>query len=571
MRRFISVLLCAVLCLLLSFSASASGTEVTELVADVVVFSDGSCNVTLTATVHFLTAQKQFIFPLAADADDINASGASYDTDEIGDVECVIFERSSGFSGDMTFVCSYSLSRTVTEKDDGTQLFSLQLPEKGWQCPIERFSLSISFPSEVTAYPSWYSAYHGVDIENYLDISINGTQLSVNSFDRFKDQETLSMELKFDAGSFELSHLPGQTVSVVTVLFWLVFFCTLAYWFLRLRRKHLHPSARHTPVNEATAGEIPCQLFGLAPEPAGILAHWGNLGYLTISRSRNGRILLRKQMEMGSERTVAERKLFYSLFKNGDTIDALNPRVLSVCKKIGVLMQRSWTRRLYRKNTGSPYILRYLGLAAALLAGLITFDLLLPANFFRWILLPILAALAAAMSYVVQKACLNFYARRRILFLLAGSVCAFLLVILSLSAGCFGIMLMSLSLQIFCSVTTMFGGLRESSAEDLVCQLLGLRAFLRSASPEALQRLNQADGMYFYRMLPFAEQLGVASAFSRRCGVLQCEPCPWLSDALSEPQTAPEFYHLYSQIMAAIRKEPALSPMSKPAKEASYV
>ena len=49
---------------------------------------------------------------------------------------------------------------------------------------------------------------------------------------------------------------------------------------------------------ESTAGEIPCQLLSEAPDAAGMIVHWGNLGYLTVRMSR-GRVILYKRMEIG--------------------------------------------------------------------------------------------------------------------------------------------------------------------------------------------------------------------------------------------------------------------------------
>ena len=54
----------------------------------------------------------------------------------------------------------------------------------------------------------------------------------------------------------------------------------------------------------------------------------------------------------------------------------------------------------------------------------------------------------------------------------------------------------------------------------------------------------------------FAEILGVGAAFSKRFADWQPEPCAWLTDALSHPRTAKEFYQLYSELASAVRAEP---------------
>ena len=562
MRRIFSLMLCVALCFALTLRANAASAQVETLTAQVDVREDGSCEVRINAVVQFLSPQKQFTVPLAKNADDITVSGASYELEEIDGVECIVFARDSAFTGSLSFSCTYTLKNVVTEADNG-QTVSIKFPEKGWDFPIKSYGLTVNFPCEISGYPAWYSAYYGVDIENYLDISIGENTLKAKSLERLKDSETVSVKFSFAADTFDLSHLPGQTVSVATILFWLFLLSAVGYRFFRLRTGRMIPIVRQTVVNESTAGEIPCQLLGNPSDLFATLAHWGNLGYLVIRRNANGRILLCKQMEMGSERSAAERKLFYSLFRSGDTIDALEPRVLSVAKTVGIIMQKNWARRMYRKETGSPFLLRTLGLAAGAIASMMMFDLMLPASFFRWILLPLLTALGVVLSFLVQQAFLRFYSRHRVSALIFGICSAAVLLMLSIGAGCFITMLISLALQAFCAVTTVYGGVRQESAAVLVRQLLGLRSFLRTANADALERLSRSDSQYFYRMLPFAEQLGVGSAFARRCGVLQQEACPWLVDAMSRAHTAPEFYATYCQIAATVRRELSISQPAK--------
>lgn len=566
MRKVVSVLLCALLCALLVAPVHAASTEVTQLDAQITVSDEGTCDIALTATVSFLVTQTEFTVPLSADADDITASGASYKIKTVGGVECVVFSSRAGFSGNVTFACSYRLEGTVADSDSG-QLFTLNLPEKGWSCPIQSYTLTVDFPCEISGYPSWYSAYHGVDIDNYLKISTLDNTLSAQSLERFKDAETLTLRLKFPADTFDLRNLPGRTASAAKLFFWLSVLCAVAYRFLRLRTKWPQKTLRHTCVNEATAGEIPCQLSGTAPDPMAIFAHWGNLGYLVIRRSQGGRIHLQKQMEMGSERSAAERKLFYSVFKAGDSVDALSARVRSACERVGRTIQNGWVRRLYRKRSGSPYLLRLLGLVTACICGLIIFDLLLPSGFFRWIVLPVLAVLTAAAAWLVQSACLQFFGRKRHKALLLGVASGAVLLLLASSAGCFLLTLVMLVVQIFCALSTVFGGRRTASAMNLLADLLGLRSFLRSATQDELTRLDRADSLYFYRMLPFAEQLGVGPTFSRRAACLEPEPCPWLIDAGNEPKTPAEFYRTYVSIATSVRGERSLSAIIKAARK----
>lgn len=614
MRKLTALVLSVVLCLLLACGVQAAGDEVSRLSADVKVAEDGSSKITLNIDAHFLASPRDFVVPLASGAKDILASGASYDLTEEKGVDCVAFHNAAGFSGDLVFVCSYSLDHTVAKDKEGGQVFTLKLPEKGWNYPIEKYELTVTFPAKVETQPGWYSAYHGVDIENNLNTVIEdltlpsgeipassavpsgeeseassadssgekpaehspaspvtGSVLTVTNFERFKNEETLTMTLKFKEDTFHLRHAPGQTASFDIIFFWIVFAAALLYWIFTLRGKSTRPVLRQTPVNEASAGEIPCELFGLEPDLGGTLAHWGNLGYLNIVRSPNGKVFLQKKMEMGNERSTPERKLFYSIFRSSSTMDASNPRLSAVAKRLAPRVRRSWNHRLYSRKSGNPGIFRFLSLLAGLMVSLMTFDLLLPPSGARWFLMTLLTLLGTGLCFLIQSAAKRFYRRRRAVFLTAGAAAVLVLFILSIKAGSVALMLLNLLLQIFTGVSLMFGGRRNSSGEELVRQLLGLRKFLAHADTDSLLRLTREDSLYFYEMLPFAEGLGVGSAFAKCCRELNLEPCPWLSDTLSDPITSQDFYTCYSQIMAAVRREPSLSPAPRAAsREAGY-
>lgn len=552
MRRAVLIVLCL---LLLTVGVSAATDGVTSLSAEVAVAADGTCAVTVTAALELSSAPKEIVFPLTSGARGISATGGSYKTGTVDGVKCVVFESNGGFTGRQTFVCTYQLPCRIEDLTD-SQCFSLALPETGWAYPIESYSIHIVFPYDVTAQPAWSSAYYNDVIDNYLNVQISGGEVTATSTARLKDRETLTVELSFEPNTFDLRHLPGRTETVTRLLFWLLLIAAAGYWFFRLRGGSHLPRRHQTVSTEATAGEIPCQLYGQMPDIAAMLAHWGNLGYLTVERDRRGRILLHRRMEMGNERKPAERRLFSAIFRRGDTCCAQTLRFRSVVRDCGTPLRAAWVTRIYRQNSGSPYVLRAMGVLAGLAIGVLTFDLRLPAVASRWVFLPLLALLTAALSLLVQLACASVVRRRRLLRLLPGAAAAYVLLRFGSGADCSGIMLLNLLLQAFCGLATLFGGRRTAVGEELVGQLLGLRSFLRRADRESLQRLSRADGQYFYRMLPFAEQLGVGRAFVRRFGDRKPEACPWLTDARTVPDSAAEFYRLYSEIASAIRAEP---------------
>lgn len=172
---------------------------------------------------------------------------------------------------------------------------------------------------------------------------------------------------------------------------------------------------------ESTAGEIPCQLLSEAPDAAGMIVHWGNLGYLTVRMSR-GRLILYKRMEMGNERKPSERRFFAALFRAGASCEAGGLRYQAAVREMQAPILAGWRRRMF--TGGNPLVLRLLGAAAGLFASLLTFDRLLPATGSRWVWLPVLTALGTAACVLVQRGVGSLFRRRRALALALGGLSA---------------------------------------------------------------------------------------------------------------------------------------------------
>ena len=556
MRRLAIIVLCV---FLLTLTVSAAGDEITDLTGDITVDASGTCRLTVRADITFTTAPREVVFPLGAGARDISATGGSFSTRTVNGVKCVVFKSDIGFSGTQTFTCSYRLPVSAAETETG-QRFVLYFPPIGWDYPIDRFSVRVQLPFEPETLPTWESAYYGDVVDNYLDIEMDGAVLTASSRQIFKDHETLTMTLDAPAGSFDLRNLPGRTASVDRILFYIFLGAAVLYWLLRLRGRLFLPKTRQSLSVESTAGEIPCQLYGREPDAAAMLAHWGNLGYISIHRNRRGRIILGKLMDMGNERKPAERKLFRAIFGKFSTCDAQSLRFRQAVYKSGGAIRRGWAVRIFGGKSGDPRVLKILGLLAGASVGVLVFDLMLPANGFRWFWLPILSLIFTALCLPVQSLGGNLLSRRRLLHLILGLAAAAALLLFGFGAGCQGTVAALLLFELFIGLLTMFGGRRTRAGEDMLRQLLGLRRFLRKPDRDTLNRLTQADAQYFYRMLPFAEMLGVAWFFSKRFGDRYLEPCTWLSDARKSTDTAMGFYRLYRELVTVIREENFVLP-----------
>ena len=558
-RRIVLALLCV---FLLTCAVSAVDNEIRSVTTEISVDENGRCNVTTTAQVHFTSSPTTFSFPLNTSAGSISASGADYKISTKNGVAYAVFSDTSGFSGDHTFTCSYTLPCAATkiegeEEDEFLQQFLLNVIDGGWEYSILKYSLRMTFPVDVPVQPTWNSAFHGDIIDNSLTIKVSGKMLTVNSVQTLIDHETLEMSLLFPDNTFTIINQAGRTMSVTQIAFFVLLAAAIVYWFIFLRGKLLLLAAkRPLPGNDATAGEIPCQLFGEKPDIAAMLAHWGNLGYLTVHRSRNGRILLRKQMDMGNERSAAECRLFQAIFRSGSSCDALGKRFRAVCRTNSDAIRKSWLHRIFRKKAGSPYLLRAIVLFAAFFLSMATFDQLLPANTLRWFLLPLTSVLGVLLCAVVQFAVDAIYRRHRLLRLICGLISLTLLIVFSAIGQTLALMILNLLMQLLSVLLTQFGGRRTKAGEEYVRQIIGLRRYLYKMDPEDALQIVHNDSQYFYRMLPYAECLGIGKHFCKHFARWKIEPCAWLTDAAFTPKSPTEFLALYENLMNSIRNEP---------------
>lgn len=532
-------------------AAFAADASVDSLRYTLEVEADGSCEVTLIAVVDFSEAPEVLRIPLGAGASDVRCSGWKFRTETVSGVTCLRITDSDAFVGRQTFRVQYRVEGCVTQKDE-RQVFSLSLPGVGWAYPVESYEVTANFPAEVTHLPTWTSGYHGEAIDNDLTVTRNGATLTVRCNAVLRDSETMHLSLAFDDGSFDLSQAAGSAAKPLLWIFWLLLIFCPIYWALRLKNPFFVPKRTSAVSMEATAGETPCRLFGDAPDLAATLIHWANLGYLTFRIEKSGRVRILPQMDMGNERKASERRLFHELFGKNAT-RAIDASALAV-RRSARFLRAAWMHRIFSAKSGNPRILRLMGvLAGASVCFYAADSRISSAAGARFLLVLLLTAALTALCALVQFACACALRRGRTKEKLFGLCAAAVLLLLASRAQCAALMFLNLLLQAFCGLAAMFGGRRSAEGLDALRGLLGLRSFLLFGSKREAQELFARDAQAFYRLLPFAEQLGAGAVFALRMGELRVGVCPWISAQQRVPTTAREFYRFYTRLLRTLR------------------
>ena len=147
------------------------------------------------------------------------------------------------------------------------------------------------------------------------------------------------------------------------------------------------------------------------------------------------RVVLRRRVDMGNERRPAEVRLFQMLFSQGDVCEGVSLLYKRTAEKADEVLRRYWVRRMYRKTSGNPLIMRALGILAGALTAAEAASPILPSGFVRWLLLAVIFVLGGVLFAVIQYAPAAYYQGKWPLAGLAAACAAALLAMAQLGEG----------------------------------------------------------------------------------------------------------------------------------------
>ena len=547
MKRLLLLLVCL---LALCTGVCAAEPVISEMKTDCTLTGSGSCQVTQSFTLEISGAQTQLRFPLSPGAKKASVAGYNAQKQTDGDCPVLVLSDANGFTGTRSFTVMYTISGLASEAD-GVQTLRLPLLSAKWDYPISKYVFTVTLPKPFESYPAFSSGYYGDVISDYIDLDISESRITGVIETGLKDHESLEMTLTLDKAYFSGAYT-ALSFSWVGMAFILLFLAlAFGYWFSSLRSAPVRVASRMLPPDAALPCDMPFLLAGGPIQFNMLVCHWASLGYLTIFCGKNARVALRRRVDMGNERRPAEVKLFQMLFSQGDVCEGAsllykrtaeksrrNPAALldeaAVSKKQRQSAHHACARRSGRR-TGCGG-----GGKSAVPGGL--------------------CALAAAGR--------DFCARRRVVR--RGSVCALgvlsgqaagrgaggslracALMLAQLGEGLLAVLLV-VACEVLIGVLTLHGGKRTAFGDEIVAQALGYRKFLRRVTQSQLQSRLAQDSQYFYRILPYAEAMGLAGNLARTLGSTELEQCDWYQESSPLPRTAAGFYASLREALALL-------------------
>ncbi len=550
MRKF---WICAVCCLLLCATCLAADYTVTRISADCSVRQDGSSRITQKIELEVPQKVTQFTIPVAMNARDISVEGAQAELFQQAGASYARLTFPEPFFGAMTVTAVYTVDGTV-EEGETEQNYTCELLSGLWEAKVERFNFTVILPEGITQAPTFSSGYHGPDVMDAMTPPpvMEGRAISGIVRGGLLDRESFSLRLTAPAGFFEVgSPIRGDATTWIMAGVLLVLMALgLWYWFRTLRASRLKVQARTMPPDNLTPAEIQVILCGGRPSFGLLVCHWASLGYLTITVNSAGRILLRKCMDVGSERREDEKKLFEILFGPSDVCEACGSRYQRAAELADRALRRHWFRRLYEKNTGSVLLLRALASVMTGLALLASMNLMLPAAQLKWLFLAVAFVAGTAMGTAVYHGITRLVVRDW-KWVAAGAASLVILYCMGRFGGGFAPMVIALAADIAVGLVTRRGGRHTTSGADLTERAMGFCRFLQHAEDQHLCQMLHRDPQYFYSTMLYAHSCGVGRRFARSFGDTRLEDCPWLTFS---GRTAARAYPYYLQFEALLRK-----------------
>lgn len=534
MKRIICLLIVIFCCSFFVMPASAqSGAE--QIRSEAAVAADGSCSVTLTASITLDEAARDLTFPIPSDASDVTLNGTAVTPSHSDRAALVSLDNiTGGMAGQHSVVITYRLSSVVTTQEDGTMLLTLPLLS-GFSYPVDSLTVTVTLPGQIDTQPTFTSGYYHENTASLLHTTVSGSTITIVSAEELKDHETLTMTLPVSEELFPQTAAAARVLGIMDIAIIVAIVLAIVYYLLALWPSIPKKIFRPTPPDGITAGDLALWLTGSGVDLSMLVVTWAQLGYIRIQVDDSGRVLLHKRMEMGNERTAFENRCYKNLFGRRRIVDGTGYHYAELVRSVAKTGPQA--KEVYQSNSGNPYIFRALCALAALLSGISLAGAFAPQSTFLRFLL---AALTTVMAVFIQSGAYSLALRNKLpLWIAIG--CGAVWLFLGIWSGEWVTVILMLVFQFLSGVAAAYGGKRTYLGQHAMTQILGLRKFMGTVSKDELQRLLKANPGYFYELAPYALALGVDGTFARRFGRLRLPECTYLISGTHSQMTATEW------------------------------
>lgn len=523
--------------------SSQGGSCATKIDLYCTVNTDGDCLVSMTVNLKLLGNDSGLTFPLPYSAEKITMNGSSVATSRVGSRTLVDVGRvTGGMSGEFTVRFDYTLPKAVGVTTERKLQLSLPMLS-GFDYPVEVFSFIVTLPDNVTGTPLFTSTYQQVGFEADLNLIVTDNMITGTSIKGLNDHESVQMTLMVPREMFPSVRIYQRTGNPELIPMGIFAGAAILYWLLFLRTLPPARTRATLPPEGISAGELGCRLTMTGGDLTMMALSWAQMGYLVI-QPNGSKILLRRQMDMGNERSLFEIRVFQALFNNRDVVNCSSAGYAKMCRKTASMIPGE--KAMCRPRSGNRKIFRVLLCISQVFCGMCVAMNMTSITILQIMFSLIFGLMGAASAWAIQEFALYFRSRSRVRCWIALGLIVFWF-LLGLIAGQPWIPLGASVAQLLLGFPAAYGGMRTELNRSEAGEILALRRYLKAIPRPEAARLLKSDADYFYRMAPYAMALGVGKQFAAAFGRRPLEPCPYLLVRNGENRTAQEWMRLLTQ------------------------
>ena len=506
-----------------------------------IVDERGEARVTQTIKMNVVGILEDITFAFPGTARNREIAGWRGKSASADGLRYLTVHNKAGFSGEQTFTLSYTIKDLVSAGEESQKLELPLLVQQKY--PVGIVALAVNLPKTFASMPVFSSGYYGDLVEDYMTINTSATAVTATVNDILQDSDSLSMALTVPDDYFSGHFGTGGGSGFLRIAALVLAALAIILWWRGVKGPAIHSQPRALPPDGVNPGDLPFLMAGGKADFNMLVSHWATLGYLSFYVNKAGHVILRRRMPMGNERRKFEQRLFDLLFGDGDVCDGASVRYQKVGRKAQDVIPRYWSRRLFDKSSMSPALIRGLAHLACGFATAAAMDAVAPDKVHGlFVMLGLVAG--CALSVMLRGAFGSFYLSDWVKTGL-GAGCGLLLLILGGLGDSTVIMVPAAAVSAFLAWRTVHGGRPSEYGREVLSQTLGFRRFMRSANGTHLLQMLQRDPQYFYKMLPYAQAMGLGNAFVNAFQDVSLEPCHWYEAARGVPSTAGAFYDRY--------------------------
>lgn len=475
-----------------------------------------------------------------ADVKQLNSAGAETDVDysvEIED-ELVILnigDYSNKTNQTITYVIRYEYAVTRPTSDNALYLNIIGF---GSEAAIEESHVTVNLPDGFES-ANLYIGNSSTAVETFTDDGTNVIEIDLSDLRAF---EGATLDMFFADGV--LSTRFDITPYIMVIAGCVLLAVLISVKFLAFRKKDLTPVVTFAPPRGMDPVEV-SKLIDNKVESADVttlIYYWASKGYIKIDLSdENDPILIRIMHELPAGSPKHQIVMYNALFMNRDMVKTseLEGRFCTTIERVRKLINEKHTGLYTKKSICASLIFTLLGGLLMVLAPIVCGMAGINASLFYY---P--AFLALVPAFIVYGVTETYaYSVHKFKSSTRGLMICGVVLLCALFTALYAWLVPSAIIElipkiIVCIVAyiviiisvTLITRTDQYNAE--LNEIIGFRNFILHAEKDRLELMLKDDPEFYYKILPYAQVMGVSDIWEDKFKALTVEPPQWLIDPM---------------------------------------